>query len=64
MEIFGREFSALITELLLKVQILTNELRDQIYSPNIWFTFIPMYFFFTVNLDIKTLTTVIKAFLI
>ena len=56
-------FSALITELLQKVQILTNERRDQKYSPNIKFTFIPIYFFLTVNLDIKTLTTVIETFL-
>ena len=51
--------SVLIIELLQKVQILTNELRDQ--------NFLQIYFYsnlllFTVNLAIKTLTTDIKAF--
>ena len=53
--------SVLIIELLQKVQILTNELRDQ--------NFLQIYFYsnlllFTVNLAIKTLTTDIKAFFI
>ena len=47
--------SAVITELLQKVQILKNELRRQKYSPNIWFTFIPIYFFLTVKLDYKNI---------
>ena len=47
---FGSD--ALITELLQKPQILT----DNFVIKNILlFTFIPIYFFLTVNLDIKTL---------
>ena len=46
------------------MQILANELCDQKYSPNMWFTFIPIYFFFMMNSDLKTVTVVIKAFLI
>ena len=53
-------FSALINKLLQKAQILTNNFLIK----NIFlFTFISIYFCFTVNLDIKNIA-VIKAFLI
>ena len=50
--------SALIIQLLQKVQILTNELDGQKYSPNI----LLFQFFFAVNFLIETLTADIKAF--